>query len=55
MLLLATPAVLQRYRIDYRLNVSDKRRNIMSQDKGSNYKAYVFEESTRRYATNCKG
>ena len=27
----------------------------MSRDKGSSYKAYVFEESTRRYAINYKG
>jgi len=27
----------------------------MSRDGGSGYKAYVFEESTRRYAINRKG
>ena len=27
----------------------------MSWDGGSGYKAYVFEESTRRYAIDCKG
>ena len=32
-----------------------KRRNIMSWDEGSGYKAYVFEKSTRRCAINCKG
>jgi len=32
-----------------------KRRNVMLWDGGSSYKAYVFEESTRRYAINRKG
>ena len=32
-----------------------KRRNIMSRDGASGYKAYVFEESTRRCAIDCKG
>ena len=32
-----------------------KRRNIMSQDGGSGYRTYVFEESTRRYAIDRKG
>ena len=32
-----------------------KRRNIMSRDRGSGYKMYVFKESTRRYAINRKG
>ena len=32
-----------------------KRRNVMLQDGGSGYKAYVFEESIRRYAINRKG
>ena len=27
----------------------------MSRDGGSSYKAYIFEESTRRYAINRKG
>jgi len=27
----------------------------MSWDVGSGYRAYVFEESIRRYAINCKG
>ena len=27
----------------------------MSQDRGNGYKAYVFEESTRRCAIDCKG
>ena len=27
----------------------------MLQDGGSGYKAYVFEESIRRYAINCEG
>jgi len=27
----------------------------MSRDGGSSYKAYIFKESTRRYAINCKG
>ena len=32
-----------------------KRRNVMSWDGGSGYKAYVFEESTRRCAIDRKG
>jgi len=32
-----------------------KRRNVMSRDGGSGYKAYVFEESTRRCAIDRKG
>jgi len=32
-----------------------KRRNVMSRDGGSGYKTYVFEESIRRYAIDCKG
>ena len=32
-----------------------KRRNVMSRDRGSGYRIYVFEESTRRYAINRKG
>ena len=32
-----------------------KRRNIMSWDGGSGYRTYVYEESTRRYAIDCKG
>ena len=32
-----------------------KRRNIMSWDRGSGYRMYVFEESTRRYAIDHKG
>ena len=32
-----------------------KRRNIMLWDRGSGYRIYVFEESIRRYAINCKG
>ena len=32
-----------------------KRRNIMSWDGGSGYRTYVFEESTRRCAIDCKG
>ena len=27
----------------------------MSQDRGNGYKAYVFKESTRRCAIDCKG
>ena len=55
MLLLAVPTVLQRYKIGRRLSVSDKKRNIMSRDGGSGYRMYVFKESTRRYAIDCKG
>ena len=32
-----------------------KRRNIMSQDGGNGYKAYIFKESTRYCAINRKG
>jgi len=32
-----------------------KRRNIMLRNEGSGYRAYVFEESIRRYAINRKG
>ena len=32
-----------------------KRHNIISRDGGNGYKAYVFKESTRRYAINRKG
>ena len=32
-----------------------KRRNIISRDGGSGYRMYVFEESTRRCAIDCKG
>ena len=32
-----------------------KRRNVMSWGGGSGYKTYVFEESTRRCAIDCKG
>ena len=32
-----------------------KRRNIMSRDKGSGYKIYVFEESIRCCVIDCKG
>ena len=32
-----------------------KRRNVMLQDGGSGYKAYVFEEFIRRYAIDFKG
>jgi len=32
-----------------------KRRNVMLWDGGSGYKIYVFKESTRRYAIDCKG
>ena len=32
-----------------------KRRNVMLWDGGSGYRMYVFEESTRCYAINCKG
>jgi hypothetical protein len=32
-----------------------KRRNVMLWDRGSGYRAYVFEESTRRCAIDCKG
>ena len=32
-----------------------KRRNVMLWDGGSGYKAYVFEESTRRCAIDRKG
>jgi len=56
MLLLAAPAVLQGRRISRRLSVgSKKRRNVMSRDGGSGYKAYVFKESIRRCAIDRKG
>ena len=32
-----------------------KRRNVMLWDGGSGYKAYIFEESTRRCAIDRKG
>ena len=32
-----------------------KRHNIMSWDRGNGYKAYIFEESTRRCVIDCKG
>ena len=32
-----------------------KRRNIILWDGGNGYKAYIFEESTRRCAINYKG
>ena len=32
-----------------------KRRNIISQDRGSGYKIYVIEESIRRCVINHKG
>ena len=32
-----------------------KRRNIMLWDGGSGYRTYVFKESTRRCAIDCKG
>ena len=32
-----------------------KRRNIMLRDRGSGYRMYVFEESIRRCAIDCKG
>jgi len=32
-----------------------KRRNVMLWDRGSGYRIYVFEESIRRCAINCKG
>ena len=32
-----------------------KRRNVMSRDGGSGYRMYIFEESTRRCAIDCKG
>ena len=32
-----------------------KRRNVMLWDRGSGYRTYVFEESTRRYAIDRKG
>ena len=32
-----------------------KRRNIILRDGGSGYKTYVFEESIRRCAIDCKG
>jgi len=32
-----------------------KRRNVMLRDGGSDYKAYVFKESTRRCVINRKG
>ena len=32
-----------------------KRRNVMSRDRGSGYRMYIFEESTRRYAIDRKG
>ena len=32
-----------------------KKYNIILQDKGSGYRVYIFKESTRRYAIDCKG
>ena len=32
-----------------------KRRNIISQDRGSGYKIYIFKESIRCCAIDCKG
>ena len=32
-----------------------KRRNVMLWDGGSGYRAYVFKESIRRCAIDCKG
>ena len=32
-----------------------KRHNIILWDEGSGYRTYVFEESTRRCAIDCKG
>ena len=32
-----------------------KRRNVMSWDGGSGYRMYVFKESTRHCAIDCKG
>jgi len=32
-----------------------KTRNVMSRNVGSSYKAYIFEESIRRYAIDRKG
>ena len=32
-----------------------KRHNVMLRDGGNGYKAYVFEESTRCCAIDCKG
>ena len=32
-----------------------KRRNIILQDGGNGYKAYIFEESIRHYAIDYKG
>ena len=32
-----------------------KRRNIILWDEGSGYKTYIFEESIRRCAIDCKG
>ena len=32
-----------------------KRRNVISRDRGSGYRMYVFKESTRRYAIDHKG
>ena len=32
-----------------------KRRNIMLWGGGSGYRIYIFEESIRRYAIDCKG
>jgi len=31
-----------------------KKHNIMLWDGGSGYRAYIFKESIRRYAVNCK-
>ena len=32
-----------------------KRRNVMSRDRGSSYRTYVFKESIKRYAIDHKG
>ena len=32
-----------------------KRRNVILWDGGSGYRIYVFKESIRRYAIDCKG
>ena len=32
-----------------------KRRNVILRDRGSSYRIYIFKESIRRYAINCKG
>ena len=32
-----------------------KRHNVMSRGGGSGYKTYIFKDSIRHYAINCKG